>query len=51
MKDINRQYPATVSSRITEQQKSQLMQLAWQNHSTLSEFLRKQIIHILNKKI
>jgi uncharacterized OsmC-like protein len=50
MKDINRQYPATVSSRITEQQKTQLHELAWENRCTISEFLRKIIIHTLNKK-
>lgn len=43
-------YPAIVSSRLTEHQKSRLNKLAWKNHCTKSEYLRKIIIADLNRK-
>jgi len=48
MENEKRLYPAIVSSRLTELQKDKLNKLAWKNHCTKSEYLRKIIINNLN---
>jgi predicted DNA-binding protein len=50
MKDERRHYPATVSARLTSQQKSQLDKMAWEHHCTKSKILREIIINNLNSE-
>ena len=47
MKNLKTQFPVTVSSRITDEQKERIEKLAHKLHLTKSEFLRDLITNIL----
>jgi predicted DNA-binding protein len=49
MKEKKLRFQAIVSSRLSAIQKSQLNKIAFQNHCTKSEYLRKIIINNLNE--